>query len=79
MRNNKKIYIGRQVKYPLFFSDLNETWIFLTDFQKNTQMSNFMTVRLVRAELFIADGRMEPDTMKPTVTFRNYANASENC
>ena len=25
---------GLHVKYPLFLSDLNETWIFLTDFQK---------------------------------------------
>jgi hypothetical protein len=49
-------------------------------------MSNFMTVRPVGAELFHADGRadgrtdgrMEPD-MKLIVSFRNYANASENC
>jgi hypothetical protein len=24
----KKIYIGLHVKYPLFLSDFNETWIF---------------------------------------------------
>jgi len=29
-----KMYIGLHVKYRLFFSDFNETWIFVTDFQK---------------------------------------------
>jgi len=27
--------IDRHVKYPLFLSDFNQTWIFSTDFQKN--------------------------------------------
>jgi len=29
-----KIYISLHVKYPLFLFDFNETWIFLTDFEK---------------------------------------------
>ena len=29
-----KMYIGVHVKYLLFLSDCNETWIFLTDFWK---------------------------------------------
>jgi hypothetical protein len=28
------MYIGLYVKYSLFLLDFNETWIFITDFQK---------------------------------------------
>ena len=32
-----EMYIGLHVKYPLFLSDFNESWIFSTDFfSKNT-------------------------------------------
>ena len=33
-RDTIKMYIGFHGKYPLFLSDFNETWIFLTDFWK---------------------------------------------
>jgi len=33
-RYDKKMYVCRHVKYPLFLSDFDETWIFATDFQK---------------------------------------------
>jgi len=32
--DTKKMYIGLHVKYPLFLSDFNETWIFLADLWK---------------------------------------------
>jgi hypothetical protein len=40
-------------------SGFEETWIFWTYFQKNTQISNFMKIRPVAAELFHADGRTD--------------------
>ena len=43
---------------------------------KNTQISNFMKIRLVDFELFHADGRT--DMTKLTDTFRNFANAPKN-
>ena len=44
--------IGLQIKLPVFLSDFNETCISSTDFQKNIQISNFMTNRAARAEWF---------------------------
>jgi len=42
-RNYHK-YTCLHVKYPLFLSDFNESWIVLTCFLKNTQTSNFMKI-----------------------------------
>jgi len=47
--------------YPLFSSDFNGTWVFSTDFRKNTQISNFVKIRPVVAEQFHADGRTDRD------------------
>ena len=38
-------------------SDFNETWIFSTDFSRNTQTSSLMKIRPMGAELFHTDGR----------------------
>jgi hypothetical protein len=54
-----KNYIGLHAKRPLFLSDCNETWIFSTDFRKNTQIWNVMKILSVRAELFHADERTD--------------------
>jgi hypothetical protein len=45
---------------------------FLDRFAKNTQISNFMKILPVVAELFHADRRTD---MKLRVAFRNFANA----
>jgi len=47
-----------------------------TDFRKNIQMSNFMKIRPMGAELFHADG--QANMTKLIVAFRN-ANAPKNC
>ena len=64
------MYTGLHVKYR-FLSDLNETRI-LTDFSKNTQISNLMKIRPVGAELFHGDG--ETDMAKLIIACRNFAN-----
>ena len=35
------MYIGLHVKYPLFLSDFDETWIFWADFQKKSENIKF--------------------------------------
>jgi hypothetical protein len=60
------MHIGLHVKYPLCLSDFNETWIFLDTFSKSAQISSFMKIRPVGAELFHADGRMDRRTDRQT-------------
>ena len=50
------IIIGLHVKYPLFLSYFNETWIFSKYFRT---ISNFMKIRLVGTKLFHEDGRTD--------------------
>ena len=45
-------------------------------FEKKSQISNFMKIRPVGAELLHVDGKT--DTTKLTVAFRNFANAPKN-
>ena len=54
-----KMYFGLTVKYPLFLSDFNETWSVLDRFSKHPQISNFIKIRHVDAELFHADGQKD--------------------
>ena len=48
-----------------------------TDFLKNAQISNFMKIRPVGAELFDADEQTDRHD-KLIVAFRNFANAPKN-
>ena len=53
---------GLHVKYPLFLSYLNGTWIFSIDFSKSIQISNFTTSRVMAAELSHAVRRDEANS-----------------
>ena len=57
------IFIGLHVKYQLFLSDSNKSWIFSTVFSKNTEIPNLIKTRPMGTELFYAgrrtDGRMD--------------------
>jgi hypothetical protein len=53
------MYTGVHVKYLTLSSDFQRIWIFSTDFGKNLQISNFIKIRPVGAELFRADGRTD--------------------
>jgi hypothetical protein len=70
-----KKYIGLQVKYLLFLSDINETCIFLTDFLK-ILIYNFMNICWLGAESFHAN--RQTDMMKLMVAFSNFVRAPKN-
>jgi len=73
----KKMYIGLHVKYPLLLSDVDEIWIFSTDFRQNPQTSNFTKCVQWEPSYFMRkDGRT--DVTMLIVAFRNFANAPKN-
>jgi hypothetical protein len=84
MRIKRDITIN--VKCPLFFSDYNETWIFSTDFQKNSPQYQISWKSVRWESIFVfpvhTDGWTETerrrDTTKLLVTFRKFAKASED-
>ena len=74
-----KMYIGLLVKYPLFLSDYNETWIFLTFFLEKYSSTKFHKIPSSGSQLVPCrrtDGRT--DIMKLIFAFRDFANAPNN-
>ena len=69
------MYIGLHIKYLLFLSDLNETWIFLTDFKKILKY-HVMEIHPVGAETFQTQG--QTDMTKLIVAFCNSAKMPKN-
>jgi hypothetical protein len=67
------MYLGVHVKYQLFLSDFNET-NFSDTFSRNTQISNFINIRPVGAELFHADRQTDryTDTTELIVAFSQF-------
>ena len=53
------MYIGLHAKYPLLLSYFSETCIFLNKYSKKAQISNFMEIRPVGAELLHAVKRSD--------------------
>jgi hypothetical protein len=49
------------LKCPLFLSDFNRTQIFSTYFRNNNEISNFMKIPPLGAELLHADGQTRRD------------------
>ena len=71
-----QMYVGIHVKYWLFLVDFSESWTCLTDFSKNTEVSDFLETRPLGVELH-ADRRMDgqTDMTKLIVAFRSSVNA----
>ena len=69
------MYIGLQVKCQLLLPDLNEIWIFSTDFRKILKYQiSFKSVQWQPSCSMRTD--RQTDMMKLTVAFRNFAKAS---
>jgi hypothetical protein len=69
------MYISLHAKYMSFLSDFNEILIFSIVLKKNAQISNFMKIRPVGAELLHAEKTVIRNMTKLIVAFRNFAKA----
>jgi hypothetical protein len=70
--------MGLRVKYPLFSSDFNAVEKIREIFSKNLQISNFMKIRPVGAELFPSDRQTDrqADMAKLIIAFSKSVEAA---
>jgi hypothetical protein len=73
---DKKMYIGRYIKYLWLLTEFNLPWIFTDSFSKNIQILKLMKVVSVEAELYHVDRRT--GMTKLIVAFRNFSNEPKN-
>ena len=72
-----KMYIGLHVKYPLFLSDFNKTYILSTEFREILKYQiSWKSVQWESSCYIQTDGRTDRQDL--IVAFRNFANASKN-
>jgi hypothetical protein len=72
------MYLGLNIKFPLFLSHFNESYWLSNYFpQKKNQISNFIKIRPVGAELFHTEERKDrqTDTVWLTVAFPSFTTA----
>ena len=77
-RDMIKMNIGLRVKFPLFLSDFSEAWIFSTYFLKILKFHENPSSGSRDVPCRRMDGEKDRETTKPTVAFRNFANAHKN-
>jgi len=53
------MYIGLHVKYPLYMSHFNDTWIVSTDVLKSTDISNLTKICPMGDELLHVEGQID--------------------
>ena len=58
------MFVGLRITLSLFLSGINKTWNFLDRFSKNTQIPNFIQIRLLAAELLHADTQKDGQTWR---------------
>ena len=76
-----KMYVGLHVKYPLFLSRFNETWIFSMEFRKIIRyLISWKFIQWEPSCSMRADRQTDRqiDMTKLIVRFRNFANAPKN-